>query len=771
MDVIPPLEAFFIYPSQPSHLARTVSECVRQLQEHSSKESWKSWESLFVGGHIIFCEICKAIRVSKIVVANITQTNFNVLFELGYAIGLRRPVLPVRDSSYEKHKKLFDEIGIFDTLGYQEFANSKELLSLVRSKRVYSPVVPTRPDPNKRQPIYYIRSPIDTDGSIKLLSCLKKSYFRFRTFDSRELPRLSLHEAYRQVLSAITVVAHLIDPERIGATAHNARAAFVCGMALAAGKHVLMLQEGSNPQPIDYRDIIISYEEPSIIPLYVEKIVRLTADTFQSIEASQIPLPKGLLERIDIGDVAAENEIQTLSSYFVKTPQFQQAQQGHARLVIGRKGAGKTALFYGIRNQILPKHRKLALDLKPEGHQFTKLREMVLANLSEGLQLHTLTAFWHYLLLLELANKIIEREATTAWQSPTSLRKFNELRSIYNKHAKQEGDFSERLMVLVERLIERFPKKSTKEIKSPDITGAIYTVDIHDLNEIIMRYLDARSEVWILFDNIDKGFPTHGLRKEDILIVRCLLEATRKLQRSLEKHNIECLATVFIRRDVFDHLIDMTPDRGKESYVNLDWSDVELIKELLLRRFHYRAPELEGGFEDVWGRLFDTHVVGESSFRYIISRTFLRPRDILNFVRKCIHVAVSRNHSRVEQEDIRKAEEEFSDDMLNELRYEIRDVFPEFPDLISAFLGTETKLSQEDVDLLLLEAGVPEAKLEHVRKMLLWFSFLGIRKAEEEHYAYQFSYNLSKLITLTKSTHVTDNTYSIHPAFRTALRV
>ena len=154
----------------------------------------------------------------------------------------------------------------------------------------------------------------------------KKSYFRFRTFDSRELPRLSLHEAYRQVLSAITVVAHLIDPERIGATAHNARAAFVCGMALAAGKHVLMLQEGSNPQPIDYRDIIISYEEPSIIPLYVEKIVRLTADTFQSIEASQIPLPKGLLERIDIGDVAAENEIQTLSSYFVKTPQFQQAQ-------------------------------------------------------------------------------------------------------------------------------------------------------------------------------------------------------------------------------------------------------------------------------------------------------------------------------------------------------------------------------------------------------------------------------------------------------------
>jgi hypothetical protein len=33
------------------------------------------------------------------------------------------------------------------------------------------------------------------------------------------------------------------------------------------------------------------------------------------------------------------------------------------------------------------------LDLKPEGHQFVKLRELVLKKLSEGKQLHILTAF------------------------------------------------------------------------------------------------------------------------------------------------------------------------------------------------------------------------------------------------------------------------------------------------------------------------------------------------------------------------------------------
>jgi hypothetical protein len=39
--------------------------------------------------------------------------------------------------------------------------------------------------------------------------------------------------------------------------------------------------------------------------------------------------------------------------------------------------------------------------------------------------------------------------------------------------------------------------------------------------------------VWLLVDNLDKGWPTRGTTSEDILIVRSLLDATRKLQRQL----------------------------------------------------------------------------------------------------------------------------------------------------------------------------------------------------------------------------------------------
>jgi hypothetical protein len=765
------LEAFFIYPSQPPHLARTVYDCVRQLKEHSSEHSWMTWEDLLVGGQIVFCEICKAIRASKLVVANITTTNFNVLFELGYAVGLHKPVLPVRDATYETQKKSLDEIGIFDTLGFQQFSNSVDLLKFVRSRKAYSPAVDLKPEPNKRQPIYYLRAPVETDGSVKLLSSLKRSYFRFRTFDSRETPRLSLHEAYRQVLSSITVIAHLIDPERTGALVHNARSAFVCGMALAAGKRVLMLQEGSIGQPIDYRDIVLPYSDANSIPMHIENIIRATADSLQSIQLSAAPPPKGLLERIDLGDLAAENEIQTLSSYFVKTPQFQQVRQGHARLVIGRKGAGKTALFYGIRSQFNPRQGTLVVDLKPEGHQFTRLRETVLTNLAEGIQMHTLTAFWHYLLLLEIANKLLDREAKTAYRDPESLKRFEEFKALYDEQTQCEGDFSERLMSLVHRLVEHFPQKSNDGIKSPDITHAIYATDIRKLSQTVVERLCNTDGIWVLFDNIDKGFPTRGLHKEDILIVRCLLEATRKIQALLETRNIPVYTTIFIRRDVFDHLIDETPDRGKESYANLDWSDVELIKELLTKRIKYQAPELEGSFEDIWTQLFDPHIGGENSFTYILSRTFLRPRDILNFVRKSIQVAVSRGHLRVEPDDVQNAETDFSEDMLNELRYEIRDIFPDLPDLLMSFIGISRNLSREDIDLILLDSGVPEDHFENVREILLWFSFIGVRQEDEEYYSYQFLYNIPKLRSLIRDSQSKDNVYCIHPAFKSALVV
>lgn len=769
----PKFNGFFIYPSTPAHLSQTVLSAVRDLQKHSSIASWKSWEDLLTTGQIIFCKICDAINTSNFVVANITTLNFNVLFEIGYTIGMNKPVVPVRDTSFNKDREMFEELGIFDVLGYEDFQNSQQLRKIVTRKDSFTTIKDSTHAIDNSQPTFLLRSPYNSDGSVKLISSLKKSaLFRFRTYDPNETARLSLYEAIRQVSHSKAVIAHLIDVNRDGAQTHNALCAFVSGLAMAKGKHVLMLQEGYTIQPIDYRDVMVIYQDHNAIPNIINKFVREVSESlYYKPELIGTPT-KGLLEKINLGNIAAENEIRSLRQYFVKTPQFLQTRSGNTRLVVGRKGSGKTAIFYGVRNDVLNNKNAIVLDLKPEGHHFTKLKEFVIDNLSEGLQLHTLTSFWNYLILLELSKKILEKKRGSAWQNPQSLINYDNLKSEFEKHQYDSGgDFSERILALVEKIVNAYPKELQGKLKSPDITRMIYQSEVKELNDMVIAHIKDKEEVWLLFDNIDKGWSMKGATEADIVIVRSLLDATRKIQRQLESNDVDFNSVVFLRKDICDLLVEHTPDRGKESIANLDWSDQILLEELVRKRFMATEGIIETNFSDIWQKLFEVHVGGMESFRYILERSFYHPRSVLNFITKCIQTAISREHNRVTEDDILFSEKGYSEDEFNNLKYEIRDVFPKYPKLIQLFIGKETTLSRDDIELILLDSNVQAESIDEILDILLWFSFIGIKFEDEIKYSFELAYDIEKLKTYLPNDNNTKKSFYIHPAFHRSLGI
>lgn len=254
-------DALLLYPSEPEIIARTIEEAAQLLQSTgtyslSGPLRLRTWKEIGISGQIIFCRICKAMRFASVIVADVTTLNFNVMFEIGYALGLGVPVLPIRDTTYIQDSKLFGQIGMIDVLGYIDFTNSAGLAGSVSARLNQQPVFPQPPPINREQPLFIMKSHIQNEGSIRLMSSVKKSGLRFRSFDPRESPRLSLHEAFKQVHSSLGVVVHLVAPSRAGSIAHNSRCALVAGMAMAAGKRVLMLQEvGSKSDqtpPIDY---------------------------------------------------------------------------------------------------------------------------------------------------------------------------------------------------------------------------------------------------------------------------------------------------------------------------------------------------------------------------------------------------------------------------------------------------------------------------------------------------------------------------------------
>ena len=759
----------FLYPSQQEQVAATIEAAVRLLRERTPRNGWRTWKEFDTRGQLIFCKVCKSMRSSEVVIADVTTLNFNLLFELGFALGLELPVIPVRDTTILSSHDEFRQLGLLDTVGYVDFQNAEGLAEQLAARWPVDPIPNPKVELNRELPLFVIRAPFPTEGDVRLISTLKRSGLHFHSYDVVETPRLSLHEARRRINSSLAVVAHLLSPVRQGAIVHNARCALLAGLAMAAEKSVFLLQEDVVQQPIDYRDIVASYRSPEQVPRLLEPFIRDVINLLQDSPLGPANSPERFLERLDLGDMAAENEIGGLRSYFVRTAQYNEARRGTARLVIGRKGSGKTALFYGLLDSIPKGYSHLVIDLKPEGHQFTKLREAVLSQLSEGLQEHTLTAFWNYILLCEIAERIRDNDYSWAQRDPERWERFERLLQVYDGQVPADlGDFSERLLRQVDRLSARFLEQARSgTLTGGELTQVLFRGDIRALDDALAPYLQEKENVWVLIDNLDKGWPTRGTRASDILILRTLMEATRKLQRQFEQRQVGFHSFVFLRNDIYDHLLRETSDRGKDTAISLDWDDEEVFKEIVKQRVRASTGTMEG-FSDAWGRICEPVVGTQESFHYITERTLMRPRDLLMFVHGAIGVAINRGHERVTEADLVKAEEAYSEDMLLGTAFELQDISPAMLDVLYAFSRCRSRLSRAEVERILSDSASTEAP-RNLMILLMWFGLLGVQEYDQDEpvYAYQVRYNVEKLLAPLDRGR---SSLVIHPAYRRALQ-
>ncbi len=764
---------FFAYPSEPNQIGETIESAIKKINE---KTKWiKSWKALDICGAFIRKSIHQAIEDFDVIVADITKLNFNVTYEIGYAIGLGKPILLLRNNAINETEPKIRDVGIFDTIGYEEYTNSDDLYRILSDIKA-KPLKGDNLNINTRAPVYLLEQKYKTDDAIRITARIKKARYIYRSFDPTETPRLSAYDAINQVAQSFGVVVSLLSEENKESEIHNLRAAFITGLSFGMDKEICLLQHGDSPVPLDYRDFVNVYYVPDDVNKYIAEFAANIAEAFQTGKEIIQDRETTALQSLDLGASSAENEMRNLQAYYLRTDSYNKAIRGETQLVIGRKGSGKTAIFLQIRDKERSKGSNVVLDLKPEGYKLIKFKELILSYLKEGTFQHTIMAFWEYILLLEICHKILITDKKRHLFTTELFEPYRNLEKAYKaEDYLTEGDFSERMSNLMEGLTISFNKKygTDKQVSLsvPEITDLLYKTDIYKLRENLVQYLKLKNRVWLLFDNIDKGWPSSGLEHEDLIIIRTLIDAARKIQRQFSKHDIQVFPIIFLRNDVYELLVDETSDRQKEAKELLDWTDPDLLREIIKLRIVTSLDVEAESFEEIWRSIIVSHYKGEETSQYLIERSLMRPRFLINLINQCKSFAVNLNHKKIESGDIEKGLKAYSTDLLTDIDYEIRDIFPEAGDVLYKFISAKSSLNENELHEIILSSDNDEENIEKIVELLLWYGFLGVKKDNEEvKYIYSINYNM-KLLKGFMEKHKGKITYYINPSFWPSLMI
>jgi len=774
-----PQKAFFAFPGQPVQIGQSISEAIKKLKIKAPRINLESWIQNDIAGYCLVDPIVEKIVEADFIISDITRLNFNVSYEIGYAIGQGKRVFLVRNSTIEPDDLLIRRVGIFDTLGYEGYRNSDDLSKYISGINDIKPLSLGKGEINRESPIYIISPREKAEEEIRIISRLKKiSRVPFRIFDPQETGRMSSGEAIENVTVSTGIIVPLVAAHRQDSVVHNLRCAFIAGLSHALGKETLILQYNNEVVPLDYRDSISSYGNLDGIDGFISEFASRSVAQALKVQRGVIQGEHTKLEEMPLGAPAAENEMSDLPSYFLATDEFNRVSSGEIQIVAGRKGAGKSALFFQIRNLKRKDKRNIILDLHPEGFQLKKLKTLVLDRLDEGSKEHTITAFWEYLFLLEICYKLLEKDRQKYFHDHKIRPLYEQLKATYNFDSfVTEGDFAERLLKLTSAIETKFiadQNDSKDEFLSRErVTEILYQHDLPKLRNDVIEYLQEKGEVWILFDNIDKGWPPHGIEDSDLTILKCLIEALGKLKNQLRKRDVFFRAVVFIRNDVYEHLLSSQSDRGKMSKVVIDWVDGDLLREFLRLRLVSKTKARDKTFYLAWRDMVKAHVFGgQESSQYFIDRCLMRPRALLEFIRHCKSHAVNLRKSEIDEDDIIHGEIAYSVDLIHYIDLEIRDVYPVVDDLLYSFIGCDRHLTKLDIERRLGEFGIDPNCFVDLLDLLVWYGVFGMAEdIDKEVYIYNVNYDFKKLKALIGRRGVNDLLYCVNPAFWRGLEI
>lgn len=194
-----------------------------------------------------------------------------------------------------------------------------------------------------------------------------------------------------------------------------------------------------------------------------------------------------------------------------------------------------------------------------------------------------------------------------------------------------------------------------------------------EIQSRILAILAKRIRYFLVFDQLDLGWDS---TEETMQLLIGLILAARDVVRAADSAGKEVHVVLFLRSDIYESLRFEDKNKLSPSVVELRW-DPERLKQLVSRRIQASAG---GTWEDIFTGDRMRQQVTQSS--YIVRRTMLRPRDMIQFCVCAREAAVKSGKGRIDNDSIYAGERPYSNYMRHEIQDESKASGPMIDDLL-----------------------------------------------------------------------------------------
>lgn len=361
-------------------------------------------------------------------------------------------------------------------------------------------------------------------------------------------------------------------------------------------------------------------------------------------------------------------------------------------LVLGRKGTGKTLLAELI------KKRADNIDnwiCKLDNYKRFNIEELKKLKSNTGMTADEYVPIWEWIILIELGKLLILHAVDKTSDEYYQLKKFFET----NSFDLQLNSFKT-LEITSQSKIKgglKVPFLSTdgEYDKNKKGSSGNYLDYLSSLKDVVFKLFQYQSnqKYTLIYDELDSKFKNNSDYKNSII---SLIKAANDINEYFSEccsFKIEVKVMIFLREDIFNLLNDYDLNKIKEDCsLTLNWgSNIEINSPLIdmvvnkIKGSYPAFKKLDGDdvikllFGDVTYKFKSKAYKSKKSttidrkinpFNYMLTRTFLRPRDIITYLNKIIEKHP--NDKKFEGKYISDLENRYSDYFWDEIRNELK---------------------------------------------------------------------------------------------------